>query len=40
MNVALLRSINLGSHKKVAMDDLREVFTVLGPSHLFIKGRR
>jgi uncharacterized protein (DUF1697 family) len=30
MNVALLRSINLGSHKKVAMDDLREVLTELG----------
>jgi uncharacterized protein (DUF1697 family) len=30
MNVALLRSINLGSHKKVAMDDLREVFSELG----------
>jgi uncharacterized protein (DUF1697 family) len=30
MNVALLRSINLGSHKRVAMDDLCEVFTKLG----------
>ena len=30
MNVALLRSINLGSHKKVAMDELCEVFTELG----------
>jgi uncharacterized protein (DUF1697 family) len=30
INIALLRSINLGSYKKVAMDDLREVFTELG----------
>jgi uncharacterized protein (DUF1697 family) len=29
-NVALLRSINLGSHKKIAMQDLCEVFTELG----------
>jgi uncharacterized protein (DUF1697 family) len=30
INVALLRSINLGSHKKVAMNDLCEVFAGLG----------
>jgi uncharacterized protein (DUF1697 family) len=29
-NVALLRSINLGSHKRIAMQDLCEVFTELG----------
>ena len=29
-SVALLRSINLGNHKRVGMNDLREVFTGLG----------
>ena len=32
MNVALIRGINVGGHKKVAMADLRAMFEALGCS--------
>jgi len=39
MQVALLRAINVGGHAKLAMSDLREVFTRLGfpPARTFLQ---
>jgi uncharacterized protein (DUF1697 family) len=34
MNIALIRGINVGGHKKIAMADLREMFESLGFSNV------